>query len=117
MGKIISATTLRNQLSNLLDELHDGETHFIIERNNEKVAVLLSMEKFKDIMQTLELLNTLEYIGTAGLEEDTLPDDIPDCPEPLPRPEGVPLPPRHSHRAANETLESVAAKLGIRVIK
>src|SRR5947209_6503007 len=116
MGKVISATTLRTQLANLLDELKNGQTHFIVERNNEQVAVLLSMEKFQDIMQTLELLNALEYINTDGMEEEFPPDDLRDFPEPLPRPEGNPPPPRSSTRSSSESIESVAAKLGIRLI-
>jgi len=68
MSKTISATILRSQLSTLLDQLQDGETHFIIERNNQPEAVLLNMRKFQEIMQMLELLNRLELIGGQPLE-------------------------------------------------
>jgi PHD/YefM family antitoxin component YafN of YafNO toxin-antitoxin module len=120
MGRVISATTLRNQLASLLDELKCGEqTHFIIERNNEAAGVLLSMEKFQDIMQTLELLNNLEFIATDGLEAELEEEDEleHEFPEPLPSSEKPARPPRTKHRAKRESIESVAAKLGIRVIK
>lgn len=118
MGKVISATTLRTQLSGLLDALKNGQTHFIIERNNEEVAVLLSMEKFQDIMQTLELLNNLEYINTEGLEaalqaEETLPEFV----EPISHSEPAPAATRSSARSNGESVESAAARLGIRIIK
>ncbi len=110
MGKVISATALRSHLSTLLDELQAGESHFIIERNNEEVAVLLNMTKFQEIMQTLELLNNLELID---VEEVT--NSPAEFPEPLP----VNTSPTrtHTHRLAKESPESAAARLGIRVVK
>jgi len=107
MGKVISATTLRTQLSTLLDELKDGQTHFIVERNNEAAAVLLSITKFQEIMQTLELLNTLEYIGPDEISE--VEDGLRDFPEPLPS--------RAANRSVHESIEVMAARLGIRLIK
>ncbi|MEI6046098.1 MAG: type II toxin-antitoxin system Phd/YefM family antitoxin [Chloroflexota bacterium] len=118
MGKVISATTLRTQLSSLLDELKCGQTHFIIERNNEAVGVLLSMEKFQDIMQTLELINNLEYLPTEGLEGELLPEELSqDFPEPMPQRHTKATSTRSTTRSNSESIESVAAKLGIRLIK
>jgi prevent-host-death family protein len=62
MNKKISTSELRNRLGNLLDQLEDGHSHFIVERNSREVAVLLSMEKFQEIMATLETLQNLELI-------------------------------------------------------
>jgi prevent-host-death family protein len=62
MNKKITTSELRNRLGNLLDQLEDGHSHFIVERNSREVAVLLSMEKFQEIMATLETLQNLELI-------------------------------------------------------
>jgi len=121
MSKTISATILRSQLSTLLDQLQDGETHFIIERNNQPEAVLLNMRKFQEIMQMLELLNRLELIGGEPLElEPSLPDfqaEFDDAS--LTEPEAyVSRATQHTGRTArSEAIETAAARLGIRLIK
>ena len=102
MGKKISATKLRTQLGDLLDQLDDGETHFVVERNNREVAVLLSMEKFRDIMQMLELFNSLDYI-------DEVPAEFPVVDVLRPEKPAVPT--------GRENLAAIAEKLGIKIIK
>jgi PHD/YefM family antitoxin component YafN of YafNO toxin-antitoxin module len=121
MGKTISATILRSQLSTLLDQLKAGETHFVIERNNQAEAVLLNITKFQEIMQMLEMLNRLEFIGTESYEADLrLPDfvkadyDFEYDDEPEFEPE---IAIRPSRTARSRAIESAAARLGIRVIK
>src|SRR5437764_8935141 len=83
MGKKISAKELKTQLGSFLDQLEQGQSHFVIERNDQEVAVLLSMEKFRDIMQMLELLNTLDFIdtGAAGLDQELLDGSEPEFPD------------------------------------
>lgn len=76
MAKTISATTLRSQLSSLLDQLKAGETHFVIERNNQAEAVLLNFDKFQEIMQMLEMLNRLEFIGTELPTGESVLDEL-----------------------------------------
>lgn len=135
MGKKISVTELRNQLGTLLDLLDQGESHFVIERNNREAAVLLSMDKFRDIMQMLELLNTLDFIDTGAAElgqelTESTSLDFPDLqllrpitplePEPEPQPE--PEKPKgrattRSRERNGSSVEDLAAKLGIRIIK
>ena len=131
MGKKITVSELRSQLGTVLDQLDSGQTHFVIERNNQEVAVLLSMEKFRDIMQMLELLNTLHFIETgAGDHEqefsDTILPDFPDLtilrPTVEVQPNGAPTdgqtpPPRPNTGREGSSIEDVAAKLGIRIIK
>lgn len=130
MGKKLTVSELRSQLGTVLDQLDSGQTHFVIERNNQEVAVLLSMEKFRDIMQMLELLNTLDFIetGAGELEQefsDTLMSEFPDLTILRPTDEAA----RNSENAPNtqqpratpnrdgSSIEDVAAKLGIRIIK
>ena len=133
MGKKISVTELRNQLGTLLDLLDQGESHFVIERNNREAAVLLSMDKFRDIMQMLELLNTLDFIDTGAAElgqelTENTSLDFPELqllrpvtplePEPEPEPEKTKGRPASRSRERNGTsVEDLAAKLGIRIIK
>ncbi len=128
MGKKISATELRTQLGTLLDQLDNGESHFVIERNNQEAAVLLSMEKFREIMQMLELLNTLDFIDTGagelGLElAEATSSDYPELSLLRPQPEEVdpdsasPAPTPRTRGRNGTSVEDMAAKLGIRVIK
>lgn len=125
MHKKISVTELRNQLGNLLDLLGQGQSHFVIERNNQEVAVLLSMEKFQDIMQMLELLNTLDFIDAGGvdLSQDFLEGHSPSFPDlTLLRPNREPQPRKTDEESrlrerGGSSIEDVAARLGIRVIK
>jgi prevent-host-death family protein len=130
MGKKISVTELRNQLGTLLDLLDQGESHFVIERNNREAAVLLSMDKFRDIMQMLELLNTLDFID-AGLGElgqelsDGAAMEFPELQLLRPLPELEEIPPDKDKARSNlrprerngASVEDLAAKLGIRIIK
>ena len=133
MGKKITVSELRSQLGTVLDQLDSGQTHFVIERNNQEVAVLLSMEKFRDIMQMLELLNTLDFIDTGAgeLEQDFSDSILPDFPDlTILRPSdeagtsgastngnGQTPPPRPAPNRDGSSIEDVAAKLGIRIIK
>lgn len=132
MGKKLTVSELRSQLGMVLDQLDSGQTHFVIERNNQEVAVLLSMEKFRDIMQMLELLNTLDFIetGAGELEQefsDTILPDFPDLTILRPSdeaartsdtsPNGQTPPPRPAPNRDGSSIEDVAAKLGIRIIK
>ncbi|MDB5082799.1 MAG: Antitoxin [Chloroflexi bacterium] len=134
MGKKLTVSELRAQLGTVLDQLDSGQTHFVIERNNQEVAVLLSMEKFRDIMQMLEMLNTLDFIetGAGGLEQnfsDTGLSDFPDLTILRPTDEAAknsnaenqPITqtpqPRTATGRDGSSIEDVAAKLGIRIIK
>lgn len=119
MSKKVSVTELRNQLGNMLRQLEEGQSHFIIERNNQEVAVLLSMEKFRDIMQTLETLNSLDFIEAETLETleqvnfpilAILSEQKADVSLPKAEEKPQPLP-------APSSLEDVAARLGIRILK
>lgn len=132
MGKKISVTELRNQLGYLLDRLDQGESHFVVERNNREAAVLLSMEKFHDIMQMLELLNTLDFIDTGAgelgqeLSDSTSlsfpelqvlrPAFLEETEEAEPQPDKT-RPASRSRSRNGSSVEDLAAKLGIRVIK
>lgn len=130
MSKTISATALRSQLSSLLDQLKSGETHFIIERNNEAEAVLLNINKFHEIMQMLEVINRLEFIGAESgesHEENNLLDpDEADLAATDPffgydpsqeDYEQLDRATRSSRTTRSESIEMAAARLGIRVIK
>ncbi len=118
MGKVISTTSLRSHLSSLLDELESGETHFIVRRNNRSTAVLLNWEKFQEIMQMLELLNGMDFIESGNLMGSHPFDETPhQFPETLPGSETVPAPGQPNGRTSGESIETVAARLGIRLIK
>jgi PHD/YefM family antitoxin component YafN of YafNO toxin-antitoxin module len=114
MTKIISAEILGESLNRLLDALKQGETHFLIERGEETVGVLLSVEKFNEIMQMLETLNSLEYFPTDEFESYA-----PDMP---------PLSGFHlveddksaggeKGKRSSEEIREDAARLGIHIIK
>lgn len=117
MGKTISATTLRSQLSSLLDRLQAGETHFIIERNNQAEAVLLNIEKFREIMQMLEMLNHLEYISVDQQGMENLPPDLEEAFSEDEQTEAEDRISRAARSARSESIEAAAARLGIRLIK
>ena len=127
MGKNISATALRSQLSTLLDQLKAGETHFVIERNNQPEAVLLNIHKFQEIMQMLEVINRLEFISPESLEVETVLSDLdkadfsaefddifinePDMYA------NVNAAHANGRTASSQAIEDAAARLGIRLIK
>jgi prevent-host-death family protein len=133
MGKKLTVSELRSQLGTVLDQLDKGQTHFVIERNNQEVAVLLSMEKFRDIMQMLEMLNTLDFIetGAAELEQELSEANLPEFPDlTILRSGGeasqnsestptaaTPSPQPRTNGRDSSSIEDVAAKLGIRIIK
>ncbi len=122
MEKKITASELRNQLGILLDRLEEGHSHFVVERNNREVAVLLSIEKFREIMQMLELLNTLDFIEPGSEEENQeRASEFPDLQLLPPLKETPPGKrtgsPARSHGQEGHSIEDVAARLGIRVIK
>lgn len=117
MGKTISATTLRSQLSSLLDRLKAGETHFVIERNNQAEAVLLNIEKFREIMQMLEVLNHLEYISVEQPGLEGLPTDLEDVFPEDEQAEDTEHIGKAARSARSESIEAAAARLGIRLIK
>jgi prevent-host-death family protein len=142
MGKTITTSQLRTELTQLLNRLEQGESHFIITRKDRQAAVLLSIEKFRDIMQTLETLRTLEFIGEEqlnsgdpdeymdlpllqdldydeSLNSDLRPEDLETDLEPPPL---VSLPgngegEKRQKSPRTGTLEEAAARLGIRLIK
>ncbi len=124
MAKKISVTELRTQLAGLLDQLGEGQSHFVIERNNQEAAVLLSIEKFREIMQMLELFNTLEFIETGSNHETMeLTNDFPELQIIRPthdselaagKDSAHPPTSRNHH---GQAIEAAAAKLGIRLIK
>jgi prevent-host-death family protein len=132
MGKKLTVSELRSQLGTVLDQLDKGQTHFVIERNNQEVAVLLSMEKFRDIMQMLEMLNTLDFIetGAAELEQELSGANLPEFPDLTilrsggeasqnseTPPNSTPSPQPRTNGRDSSSIEDVAAKLGIRIIK
>ncbi len=124
MLKKISVSELRSQLTTLLDQLEEGHSHFVIERNNQEVAVLLSMEKFQEIMQMVEMITTLDFIdaGSVGLTVENTGQEFPDLMllPPVKDAEGVTAPERASAprpRRSASSIEDMANKLGIRVIK
>jgi len=135
MDRVITASRLRTELSQLLDQLDNGTSHFVIERNDQATAVLLSIEKFRDIMQMLEMLNALEFIGPndPALEDEndlfqllTTSDQGSTTAQPEEGredvPSLVPLPAnpdkeRQVKTARTESVEEAAAKRGIRLIK
>ena len=77
MGKTISATILRQNLAQLLDELEAGQSHFVVERNNAPAAVLMSVEKFAEIRRMLEMIAVQEYIRLEPVSRPRhLPADV-----------------------------------------
>lgn len=131
MGKKLTVSELRSQLGTVLDQLDKGQTHYVIERNNQEVAVLLSMEKFRDIMQMLEMLNTLDFIetGAGELEQELSGANLPEFPDltilrstgeaanSSENPPNTPSPQPRTNGRDGSSIEDVAAKLGIRIIK
>ncbi len=125
MSKIISALQAQAELAQLLDQLEKGTSHFIIERNNQPSAVLLNIEKFQEIMQMLDMLNALEFIGQTEPEAEIETGDLPPTDKPVRPEDGPPLTSlpgkqgkeRASKPARTGSIEEIAAKLGIRLIK
>ena len=114
MTKIISADNLGEDFNEMLDELKEGETHFLIMRDAETAGVLLSVEKFNEIMQMLEALNSLEYLPADDF--DFYGADISGI-----TPIGIngddKTPANEKGKRSGEELREQAAKLGIHIIK
>jgi PHD/YefM family antitoxin component YafN of YafNO toxin-antitoxin module len=111
MTKIIAAEILGENFNRLLDALKKGETHFLIERDDETVGVLLSVEKFNEIMQMLETLNSLDYIATEDFEMHAPEMRHLEVVEDYKGQNG------EKNKRTSEEIREDAARLGIHIIK
>jgi antitoxin YefM len=84
---VITSTALRENLSKVLDEVCDSAAPLIVTRQNARPVVLISLEEFRSIEETMHLLSSpanaerlLESIAQANagnfIEHDIIePDD------------------------------------------
>lgn len=56
MSKTITTSALREQIRTVLDEVAFGGNHYVIERNGQRVAALISLDDFQLLQSTQRLL-------------------------------------------------------------
>lgn len=71
MAKTVPFTVARATLSDLLDEVHASRDHVVISRNGRPVALLMSLDEYESLQETIDVLSdedTLEALRES--EED-----------------------------------------------
>lgn len=56
--KVVNFSEARNQLKNVLDEVVDNADYTIISRRDAEDAVVMSLEQFNGLMETVHLLKS-----------------------------------------------------------
>jgi antitoxin YefM len=80
---VVSYTHLRQHLASVMDEVCDGRAPVIVTRQNARPVVMLSLEEFESMQETLHLLRSprnaerlLRSIARAEAGELTEHDEI-----------------------------------------
>ena len=60
MTKHVPFTEARARLSDLLDDVESKQEHVVISRNGKEVAILLSVNEYESLIETLEVLEDPE---------------------------------------------------------
>ena len=55
---VITSTALRENLAKVMDEVCDSASHVIVTRQNAKPVVMVSLEEFRGMEETLHLLRS-----------------------------------------------------------
>jgi antitoxin YefM len=67
MSKVVPVREFRSNLSHLLNDVVDRKDHVLITRNGRPAAVLISIEEYESLEETVEILSDPEAM--AALEE------------------------------------------------
>lgn len=70
MAKTVSFTQARAGLSDILDDVEQRHEHVEITRNGRPVALLLSVEEYESIVETLEILGDDEVMEALRRSEE-----------------------------------------------
>ncbi len=71
MAKTVPFSEARAHLSDLLDLIESKQEHFVISRSGRDVAILLSVDEYDSLIETLEVLDDPETMAAlAEAEED-----------------------------------------------
>jgi antitoxin YefM len=62
MTKTISASIVGQQFGQLLEELSNEGQRFVVEKDGRPVAVVISVDEWENILETLSELNDSEYL-------------------------------------------------------
>jgi len=57
---VITSTALRENLAKVMDEVCDSASHVIVTRQNARPVVMISLEEFRGIEETMHLLRSPE---------------------------------------------------------
>ncbi len=71
VAKTVPFTEARANLSDLVDEVHASRDHVVITRNGHPVALLMSLDEYESLQETIDVLSdedTLEALRES--EED-----------------------------------------------
>ncbi len=70
MAKIIPFTEARARLSDLLDEVERRHEHVVITRNGRPTAVVLSVDEYEALEETLEIIQDEETLAALREAEE-----------------------------------------------
>ncbi len=70
MAKIVPFSEARARLSDLLDDVEDRHEHVVISRRGRPIAILLSIDDWEAVADTLEILDDDELLQALRESED-----------------------------------------------
>lgn len=70
MAKTVPFTVARATLSDLLDEVHASRDHVVISRNGRPVALLMSLDEYESLQETIEVLSDEELMEQLRESEE-----------------------------------------------
>jgi antitoxin YefM len=69
VARIVPFTEARSRLSDLLDAVEADQEHVVITRNGRPIAVLLSVDEWESVEETLDALADPELLGDHAASE------------------------------------------------
>lgn len=70
MVKTVPFTVARATLSDLLDEVHASRDHVVISRNGRPIALLMSLDEYESLQETIEVLSDEELMEQLRESEE-----------------------------------------------
>ncbi len=70
MAKTVPFTVARATLSDLLDEVHASRDHVVITRNGRPVALLMSLDEYESLQETIDVLSDEDTLAALRESEE-----------------------------------------------
>ncbi len=70
MARLIPFTQARSELSNILDDLAARHEHFVITRGGRPAAVVLSVDEYECLQETLDVLGDDQLMAQLEAPDD-----------------------------------------------